>query len=536
MTTSPPDPAALAKARRHAELYLLSALGRFDPWEVDGESPQRLLIRGARDHRVRIYRGGNRTGKTTVGSVDSALRICDWHPFVELPPRGRKRRAWIVGVDWEHGIGEIIWPELKRWLPEAILPRRNITWYKAKDPEIPKAAVTTTGWRIDFKSAEAGRSKFQGAKLDLAWIDEEVPGDIAEEIRARLVDRGGSLLVTETPLAGEQWLLELEEEERTQVVTASMSMAAQAIVQDVETGELEPMLDQDAVSAFLDELPENQRKVRDLGEPGVREGRVYKEWSPRIHVLAPKDGALVDATGRKLYPWPIPRGWPRFAAIDFGYANPCAVVVCAEDPASGTLIAERGLYASSVRASAWARILKGERARGRPRFLPNLATHLIADHQADERAELMAAGIPTQPARKDVVPGLETVERYLHVRPSTGRPKLYVVVSPRGSPFPSHPDVGRMDLQKLAWELGRYRYPERGKAKQDGRDLPLKRDDHAADALRYLLAYHERVRGSWRLPATRGTKRQPKVATPTRGAVFGASSASVAGTRRKPRR
>lgn len=530
-----PDPAAVLKARRHAELYLTSALGRFYPWEVDGESPQRQLIRGAEAHRVRIYRGGNRTGKTTVGAVDTALRFCDWHPFVGQPPKGRTRRFWIVGVDWEHGIGEVIWPELRRWLPEAILPRRSITWYKAKDPEIPKAFVTTTGWRVDFKSAEAGRSKFQGAKLDGAWGDEEIPGDVAEEIRARLVDRGGSLLVTETPLAGEEWLLELEEQPETLVVTASMSMASQAIVRDVETGELGPMLDPQAVAAFLDELPERQRRVRDLGEPGIREGRVYQEWSPRVHVLHPEGGALVDAGGRKLYPWPIPKGWPRFAAIDFGYANPCAVVVCAEDPASGTLIAERGLYASGMRASAWARVLKGSRSRGTPRFLPNLAAPLIADHQADERAELLNAGIPTQPARKDVVPGIESVERYLHVRESTGRPKLYLVVHPRGSQPPRHPDVGRMDLQKLAWELGRYRYPERGKGKQDARDLPLKRDDHAADAIRYLIAYHERVRGSWRLPQTRGRKRKAPEATPTRGAVFGSSSASVAGTRKRRR-
>lgn len=496
---------AEAHARKAAELYLSSALGRFVPWECDGISPQREYVASAGTHRVRIFRAGNRTGKTTIGSVDTALRVCGWHPFLP-PPAHRDPRFWIVCLDWDHGVGEVVWPELRKWLPPEMI--RHVQWRRKQEPQQPRTIFTTNGWRVDFKSADAGRTKMQGAPIDGAWIDEEVERDVAEEVRARLVDRGGTLGVTATPLLREQWLMDLEESSQTRVIRASMSQAARAGI-----------IDEASVRAYLDDLPERQRKVRDDGEYAAMEGLVYQEWSRGTHVLAPSDGRLVTADGRAIYPWPLPSGWPRFAAMDFGYANPAAVVLVCEDPGSGTLIVEGCLYASNVRTTTWAEVLGGLRDDAASTgWLPRLAAPLIRDHDAAEAAELASAGIPTQPAVKDVVPGLETVERYLAPSASRGgRPRLYVVVTPEGMQAPRHPMVGRTDGFMLAWEMARYRYPERGRAQQDSRDLPLKRDDHALDALRYLLVFHEKTRGASRLPAIA----IPTARIQTEGAVFG---------------
>lgn len=490
------------QARHAAELYLTSALGSFMPWETpDGYSPQRELVLGGATHRTRIYRGGNRTGKTTGGAVDTALRLCDWHPTI-APPRHRDRRFWVVGVDWDHGIGEIIWPKLREWLPPQMI--RHIQWRRKQEPEQPRTLYTRTGWRVDFKSADSGREKMQGAGIDGVWLDEEVEKDVADELRARLVDRAGHLLVTATPLNREQWLMDLEESDATLVVRASMTQAASSGI-----------IDEASAAAYLDELSERQRRVRDLGDFAALEGLVYLDWHRQTHVLHPTGGALRQYDGTPLYPWPLPPAWPRYAAMDFGYANPAAVPLVCEDPGSGTLIVEGLLYAANVRTTTWAKVLQGEGGVGG--WLPRLSAPLIRDHDAAEAAELSAAGVATQPAVKAIVPGIEAVERYLVPSKNRGgRPRLYVVVTREGDTPPRHPIVGRCDGQKLAWEIARYRYPERGGASQDVRDLPLKRDDHALDALRYLVLWHERTRGLTPLPAAAAVKTSTRVG----GAVF----------------
>ena len=56
----------------------------------------------------RILRGGNRSGKSVAGTVESVWRATGRHPFLnthEVPTRGR-----IVTVDREAGINQIIIP------------------------------------------------------------------------------------------------------------------------------------------------------------------------------------------------------------------------------------------------------------------------------------------------------------------------------------------------------------------------------------------------------------------------------------------
>ena len=71
-------------SRQQLERYLASPLAAFRPWELKGFSPQRAFVRAAADHRVRVFRGGNRSGKTTVGGFDVALHLCGWHPYTRF--------------------------------------------------------------------------------------------------------------------------------------------------------------------------------------------------------------------------------------------------------------------------------------------------------------------------------------------------------------------------------------------------------------------------------------------------------------------
>jgi phage terminase large subunit-like protein len=56
---------------------------------------------------------------------------------------------------------------------------------------------------IGFKSYDQGRQKWQGAKRDLIWLDEECPMDIYKEALTRTnAVPDGRLMLTFTPLNG----------------------------------------------------------------------------------------------------------------------------------------------------------------------------------------------------------------------------------------------------------------------------------------------------------------------------------------------
>jgi len=454
--------------------YFASRLSRFVPWSdpVSGASPQRAFLRAAGQTRVRIYRGGNQTGKTTIGmAVDPLLRCLGWHPFARHQP---PVHGWLSALDWEWGIGTVIWPAMKAWIPWNMV--RSVRWYRKSEPELPASIVFTNGSQLDFKSAEAGRGKYQGAPLHFVGVDEEHPSDIVEECRARLVRRGGDFWATLTPLRRERWVLDLERLAGTITIRADMRAAARAGI-----------LDQKAVDDFGASLPDRQRDVRLAGDYAAIEGLVYPGFHRDLHVLHPRGNVLLTHGGDVVCPWPIPANWLRYAAIDFGFGNPTAIVQCAVRPDFDECIVESVIYARSIRASRWAEII--------PQVIPPLRAPLFADHDASERAELAAKGVATLAADKDVVIGLESVERWLHPRPDrNGLPRMRFVV--HEGVGPSNPLVGRTDAHTLVWELEGYRYPEAKREDSPApRDLPVKKDDHACDALRYLVRGLEKTLG-----------------------------------------
>lgn len=451
-----------------AEQYLASPLARFRPWAYEGRSPQQEFLRASARGTSKILRSGNQCGKTTACAFDVVARCMGVHPYVRQPP---PLWGWCSALDWEFGVGQVMWPKVKQFLPMRQV--RSINYYRKRDPDIAESVIFCNGSRIDFKSADAGREKYQGAALNFAWVDEEHEGNVIEEIRARLLRHGGELLCSLTPVARKRWVLELEREPGTTIVRASTLDAARAGILDLR-----------AVQRYADALPDRQRAVRIDGDFAALEGLVYPEFARATHVLRPSAGHLCAADGTAIFPWPLPAAWPRYAAIDFGYANPTAVVVAAMAP-DGELIVERCYYAPFRRMAEWGAFLK---QRLRP-----LAAPLVADHDAMDRAELTYQGVPTAAAVKDIIPGLEAVERAMHRAPETGRPRLFLAVDDENTPRTEM--TGRCDAHYLCWELEAYRYPKRAEYDTTGadkKDAPIKRDDHACDALRYMLYFIEK--------------------------------------------
>lgn len=424
------------------------------------------------EHGTYVTREGivtHNSGKSTALAVDSVLRVCGWHPFVRQKP---PVHGWLSALDCEWGIGQVLWPAVRKWLPWSEV--RSAAWLRKGSGEhgsgagsIPLSIAFKNGSQLDFKSSEAGASKYQGVDLDFAGCDEEHPQDVAEEIRARLLRRRGDFAMALTPLRRERWVMEFERNPGVTVIRASTYDAARAGV-----------LDEQAVKEFAATLPDRQLRVRYLGDFAALDGLVYPEFDRQVHVVYPEGNVLRNARGDVVAPWPIPADWPRYAAMDFGFSHPAAVPVAACDPDSDPrmLVIERCYHAANVRTARWAVELQ--------RVLPPLATPLVCDHDADGQAELQAAGIRTTQADKRIITGIEAVERYMH--PIDGKPRLYIVIHKDSPPW--HPVLGRCDGHALGFELEGYRYPPTRKGNvSDARDLPLKKDDDANDAVRYLV-------------------------------------------------
>jgi hypothetical protein len=190
------------------------------------------------------------------------------------------------------------------------------------------------------------------------------------------------------------------------------------------------------------------------------EGQIYDEWDEAIH--------LID-------PFPIPPEWPKFRSIDFGFTNP---FVCQWWAADGDcrLHLYRECYAPGRIVGDWAgdinRLSEGERIEW-----------TVADHDAEDRATLDAAGIRTLPAHKAVQPGIEAVQKRLR-RQDDGKPRLFIH---KGCTVARDPRLVEAKRPTgTAEEIGGYVWAP-PLANRAPKEEPLKLNDHGADAMRYLV-------------------------------------------------
>ena len=225
--------------------------------------------------------------------------------------------------------------------------------------------------------------------------------------------------------------------------------------------------------ARLDKLTGHRKLRLRWGRWAAAEGVIYEAWDPAIHVL---DAALLPGGS-------IPPGWPRLWAVDFGYTNPFALLFCALDN-DRRLYVYRQLYHTRRLVTDHARAAL-ECVRTDPGGWPPAG--IIADPEdAEGRATLAAAlGIPTVPANKSkgsVRAGIQAVQARL-APAGDGKPRLYVVRGGRYGLIERDPELA--DAKKptcLEDEFDSYCWSDR-RAEE-----PVDADNHALDALRYLVA------------------------------------------------
>jgi hypothetical protein len=189
------------------------------------------------------------------------------------------------------------------------------------------------------------------------------------------------------------------------------------------------------------------------------EGQAFPEWDASVHVIEPH---------------PIPDSWPRWRAIDYGYAVPFCCLWGARRP-DGTIVIYRELYSAGWTASEQAlrvRVLSaGETYKasiGDPAMWASTREGQRFKSVADQYRE---NGVRLDPATNDRLAGWGRLHEYLDWTEASGGSEMF---PPRLLVFKSCANLIRT-LPLLVKDDNR---PE---------DVDTDMEDHAPDALRYLM-------------------------------------------------
>lgn len=304
--------------RANLRAYLEQRIERTKLFDYRPYAKQRLFHTLGFDYRERLFMAGNQLGKTLAGGFEFAMHATGRYP------------DWWDGRVFDHEI--VAWSagvtgELTRDGPQRILMGRAGSWgtgaipHDAIEDTIRKshgvrdaleAVIVRHGGggdvqagrsRIQFKSYDQGREKFQAETIDAVWFDEEPDLDLYTEglTRTNAGDRGrmGMVYLTFTPLKG-----------MSQVVERFMidEMPGTVIVQ-MGIGEAEHYTPAQR-AAIIASYPEHERDARTQGTPAFGSGKVFPIAEQTI---------VCD-------PFLPPNHYPCIGGLDFGWDHPSAAV------------------------------------------------------------------------------------------------------------------------------------------------------------------------------------------------------------------
>jgi hypothetical protein len=353
-------------------------------------------------------------------------------------------RGWLVAPTYALAL-----PEFRYFLDDFAALRLHEATIRDGGRNNHSMAVTPWGAQVYCLSATLPHTLL-GQEIDWLLLCEaaHLASDVYPRyLRARLATRTGRLVVPTTP-RGRNWLHELYER----------GLGADPDWQSFRFATWDnPRIAAHEIEAARATLPPETFDEQYGGAFTVRAGRVYPEFAPALHVV---QGLRAPAGGLV------------YRALDFGYRNPFCCLWAVLDHDDRLLIL-REHYAAGVSATVHAGLIREIDDEFRARGLePGPA---FADPAGlTERAILRDAGLHTRGARNDVRGGIELVRSKLLTR-GDGTPGLMV-------------DAGCIELIR---EFESYVWDDDG-------SRPVKRDDHALDALRYLcMALHQqRGRGT----------------------------------------
>lgn len=398
--------------------------------------------------RNRWVFGGNRSGKTECGAVETVWLARGIHPF-------RKNKddvnIWVVSLSKQvqrdvaqSKVFSYLKPE---WIDEVVMESGSKDFPKngVVDYVLIKNVFGGTS-KIGFKSCDQGREKFQGTSLDYVWFDEEPPKDIYKECRMRVLDKKGEIFGTMTPLKGLSWVYDeiyLNQSNDEEIWSITMNW------------DDNPYLDKGEINSLKSSMSQEELESRCYGKFSAVGGLVYPEFDPEIHVIEPFN---------------VPKEWFDNISIDPGLNNPLSahfyavdfdgnVYVIAEHYEAGKDV----VYHSNAIKKICERLDWKKGFGGKYEALIDSAATQTTLSGIKSVCELFFEnGINVNPkVNKDLFTGINRVKAYL--KNAEGKSRLFI--------FKNCVNMIR-EIKGYFWGTN---------------DRPMKNEDHALDELRYYI-------------------------------------------------
>lgn len=287
----------------------------------------------------RLLFGGNRAGKTETGVADDVHVLRRTHPFRNhlYPPKGYPVRMRCVGVDYDRGIAQIFLPKFQQLLPPSALV--NGSWEDSYHKG-ERMLHLEDGSTVDFMSYEQEPDKFQGVSRHHIHEDEEPPEAIHKENVLRLLDTGGTMTISETPVAQLEWI---EDQIVIPVDEGTLKSWAVHRLSTLDNTHL-PV---DELQELQGNLTGDEAKIRLEGEY-TGGTLVFPEYRPRAPFT-------IEDRQFQLTP-----EWAVYEGMDEGYAHPGAWEWIAVSP-WGDIVSFAEEWHAGLVPAEWARLVKLKR-------------------------------------------------------------------------------------------------------------------------------------------------------------------------------
>jgi len=426
------------------ELKKRKSLGGLENYNTGKKKHKKQLAFHKCKKRNRWVFGGNRSGKTECGAVETIYMARGIHPY-----RKNKDKVfgWVVSLSTQVQRDVAQAKILKYLNPDWI---EEITMLSGKKDSPTSGVIDQIKLRnvfggistIGFKSCDQGREKFQGSSLDFVWFDEEPPKDIYEECLMRILDKRGDIFGTMTPLKGLTFVYDeifLNKKNNPEIWYEFMEWADN------------PYLSKSEVSQLTCSLSDDQLESRRYGRFKSAEGLVYPEFDENECVIEPFE---------------IPKEWQDTLSIDPGLNNPLSCHwYCVDYDGNIYVVAEHYEAGQSVDYHAQ-KIKEISKTlgwhtdyKGRIESLIDSAANQKTLASSKSVAELFYDNgiLVNTKVNKDMFSGINTVKKYFKNR------KIYI--------FKNCTNLIR-ELKSYWWGSG---------------DTPKKYDDHCLDELRYYI-------------------------------------------------
>ncbi len=397
--------------------------------------------------QLRLYLGGNRAGKTVGGIIEDIWWLTKTHPYREIP--AGQIRGRYVAPDFPNGVEKIALPMFKQWLPVSTLinGKWDDSWSASK-----RTLTLANGNFIEFMSNDQETDAFAGTSRHFIHYDEEPDKRVFVECSMRLIDVEGSAWITMTPVEGMTWVYEELWENRD--INSNLTV----ITVDMDDN---PYLSEAGKAIALQGLDSHELLARKQGRFVALTGLIFRNFDHTRHVLPPVSKIISPE-------------YFIYESMDHGFNNPTAWL-WHYVRSDGVVVTFKEHYAREMTVDQHADKVKEIR-----RTLKHPIQLTVGDPSISQRNAVTGNSIQTQYAlnsvrialaNNDVQGGINKMNSYINQN------KWFVTE----------------DCVNLLKELRKYRWKtwdsSKTAQKNDRRDEPHKKDDHAIDSVRYMFSF-----------------------------------------------